>query len=129
VNAAGANLSGLGFHRGSADSFVLTASGLPSSATCLFFQGTSMQSGGAGATFGDGLRCVSGSVTRLANKTAQGGIAAYPEAGDASISVKTGIGPEGGVRDYQVWYRNADPAFCTPSSYNLTNGFHAVWIP
>jgi hypothetical protein len=31
------------------------------------------------------------------------------------------------VRRYQVWYRNA-AAFCTPDTYNLTNGFEVTWL-
>jgi hypothetical protein len=31
-----------------------------------------------------------------------------------------------GTRSYQVWYRNA-AAFCTPSTFNLTNGTSIVW--
>lgn len=129
VNANGASLSGAGFHRAVVDTFVLTASGMPANASCLFFQGSSQANGGNGVTFGDGLRCVAGNVVRLAAKTAQGGVATYPEGGDASISTKGGIGATGGVRDYQAWYRNADPTFCSASTFNLTNGFEAVWLP
>jgi hypothetical protein len=27
---------------------------------------------------------------------------------------------------YQLWYRNA-AAFCTPSTFNLTNGLDVTW--
>jgi hypothetical protein len=30
------------------------------------------------------------------------------------------------VRMYQVWYRNA-AAFCTSSTFNLSNGYRVVW--
>jgi hypothetical protein len=33
-----------------------------------------------------------------------------------------------GVRHYQVWYRNA-ALFCTPSTFNLTNGTSVNWAP
>ena len=33
-----------------------------------------------------------------------------------------------GLRTYQVWYRNA-AAFCTPSTFNLTNGWETTWMP
>jgi hypothetical protein len=129
LNANGANLSGTGFHRAIADSFVITATGMPTNASCLFFQGTTQASSGNGAVFGDGLRCVAGTVVRLGAKSAQGGTASYPGANDPTISTKGGITAIGGVRDYQVWYRNADPTFCTPSTFNLTNGLEAVWLP
>jgi hypothetical protein len=29
---------------------------------------------------------------------------------------------------YQVWYRNAS-AFCTPATFNLTNGLRVTWVP
>jgi hypothetical protein len=31
-----------------------------------------------------------------------------------------------GTRTYQVWYRNA-AAFCTISTFNLTNGIELSW--
>ena len=77
----------------------------------------------------DGLRCVVGTIVRIATRIASGGTANHPEAGDASISTKGGIGPDGALRRYQVWYRNADPRFCTPSTFNLTNGYEVVWLP
>jgi hypothetical protein len=33
-----------------------------------------------------------------------------------------------GVRTYQAWYRNA-AAFCTASTFNLTNGVQLTWGP
>jgi hypothetical protein len=33
-----------------------------------------------------------------------------------------------GTRTYQVWYRNA-AAFCTASTFNLTNGWRTTWGP
>jgi hypothetical protein len=34
----------------------------------------------------------------------------------------------GGTREYQCWYRNA-AAFCTASTFNLTNGLEILWQP
>jgi hypothetical protein len=34
----------------------------------------------------------------------------------------------GTVRDYQVWDRNS-ALFCTPSTFNLTNGSGVTWMP
>ncbi|MBL8861006.1 MAG: hypothetical protein JNK02_03260 [Planctomycetes bacterium] len=108
-----------------ADSFGLQAFNLPGSTTCLFFQGTS--SSPAGVPFGDGLRCVAGTVTRIAAKTAASGIATYPEPGDLPISVKGLVPAVGAERAYQVWYRNA-AAFCTPSTFNVSSGIRVRWL-
>jgi hypothetical protein len=53
------------------------------------------------------------------------GASQYPTAGDPSISVK-GLVTAPGSRTYQVWYRNA-AAFCTASTFNLTNAVAATW--
>jgi hypothetical protein len=39
-----------------------------------------------------------------------------------------GADTAGSVRTYQCWYRNA-ASFCTPSTFNLTNGWQATWAP
>jgi hypothetical protein len=126
VNAVGANLASSGSASIANDTFVLTGSGMPSS-SALYFQGTAQTASGAGAVFGDGLRCAGGTVTRLGTKTNIGGTSSYPQAGNLSISVKGG-NAAGNVRDYQCWYRNA-AAFCTPSTFNLTNGMEITWAP
>jgi hypothetical protein len=96
--------------------------------SALYFQGSAQVAGGNGATFGDGLRCAGGTIIRLGTKTNVGGTSQYPEAGNASVSVR-GMNTAGSVRDYQVWYRNAAPAFCTPSTFNLTNAVELTWQP
>jgi hypothetical protein len=109
-----------------ADTLVLHGDQMPNSAV-LFFQGTGQQAGGAGSIFGDGLRCASGLVARLGTKLNVGGASSYPAAGDAPISVRGGVTAPG-VRTYQCWYRNAAP-FCTPSPFNVTNGWQVTWAP
>jgi len=94
----------------------------------LFFQGTTPVAAGAGSVFGDGLRCAGGTVQRLATKPAAGGAAAYPGALDPPISVRGALPPSGGTRHYQAWYRNAAD-FCTPSTFNLSNGWTVDWLP
>lgn len=124
VFAQGANLAGAGTASISADTVVLTTTSTPNSSV-LFFQGTAQQSGGSGVVFGDGKRCAAGSVIRLGTKTALGGSAQYPVGPDLSISVR-GLVTAPGVRTYQGWYRNA-AAFCTVSTFNLTNGCEITW--
>jgi hypothetical protein len=75
--------------------------------------------------FGDGLRCASGTIVRLKTVVNAGGASQYPEVGDPSVSIKGTIATPG-TRTYQVWYRNA-AAFCTPSTFNLTNGVEVAW--
>ncbi len=110
----------------SADTWVLHASGMPNS-FALYFQGTALENGGNGSVLGDGVRCVSGNIVRLGTKNNVAGASQYPEPGNLSISVK-GFVTTPGLRTYQVWYRNA-AVFCTPSTFNLTNGWQVNWIP
>ncbi len=121
VNAAGANLAATGNAIVGSDTLVLTGSGMPGTATALYFQGNAQIS----VVFGDGLRCVATNIVRLGTKTNAGGTSAYPAPGDLSISVRGGCSA-GDVRNYQCWYRNA-ASFCTPATFNLTNGVNVVW--
>ncbi len=122
VNVNGGNLASTGNASVSADTFVLQGSGMPNS-SALYFQGTTQIS----VVFGDGLRCVGGTVIRLGTKNNVAGASSYPNAGDQSVSVR-GMVPSGATRDYQCWYRNA-AAFCTASTFNLTNGLDVTWAP
>jgi hypothetical protein len=122
----GGKLQATGMASLSNDSVVLRGSQMPNS-FALYFQGTSQQAGGMGAVFGDGLRCASGSIARLATKSNAGGLSQYPEPGDASVSVRGNV-TGAGTREYQVWYRNP-AAFCTASTFNLTNGLQLNWVP
>jgi hypothetical protein len=124
VNANGGLLAATGNASVSADTLVVTGSGMPNAAV-LYFQGTQTVGGGAGTVFGDGLRCAQAIVIRLGSKINAGGASHYPESGDATISVR-GVDAPGDVRFYQAWYRNA-AAFCTPSTFNLTNGLQVTW--
>jgi hypothetical protein len=105
---------------------VITATSMPNS-SALYFQGTARTNGGAGAIFGDGLRCAGGAVVRLGTKINAGGTSSYPSGADVHIGIK-GANSAGGVRDYQVWYRNA-ASYCTPSTFNLSNGLETTWTP
>jgi hypothetical protein len=121
-STGGGKLEGSGTPQISADTVVLNATQLPSGTTALFFQGATALSGIA---FGDGLRCAGGTTIRLGTKVANGGACSYPGAGDPSVSVKGQI-TSLGTRYYQTWYRNA-AAFCTASTFNLTNGLSILW--
>jgi hypothetical protein len=123
---AGGALRASGVTTLSGDTLVLHGTSLTNS-SALYFQGTSVLGGGSGVVFGDGLRCVSGTIVRLGTKMSTGGASQYPTTGDASVSVRGAV-PPGVTRHYQVWFRNA-AAFCTPSTFNLTNGLSIHWSP
>ena len=91
----------------------------------LYVQGTGQVNGGLGVTFGDGLRCVGGIVVRLKVLANAGGASHYPRAGDPSVSAQGQINVPG-VRNYQVWYRDA-ASFCTSQTFNLSNGWSVTW--
>jgi hypothetical protein len=106
------------------DTLSLVGTAMPDS-SALYFQGTTPL--GLGTLFGDGLRCAGGTIARLGTKLNAGGASHYPDAGDASVSVR-GACTAGATRVYQAWYRNAAP-FCTSSTFNLTNGLRLSWLP
>ncbi len=122
----GGKLTGSGSASIFFDTLLLSGTGMPNS-SALYFQGTGQAGAGAGAQFGDGLRCASGTVVRLGTKANAGGASQYPAAGDLSVSAR-GMVLAPGTRTYQVWYRNA-AAFCTADTFNLTNGWRTVWSP
>jgi hypothetical protein len=127
ATVVGARLDGNGVASLTQDSFVLDGSGMPA-IPVLYFQGTAQASGGAGAVFGDGLRCAAGTVTRLAVKqNSPGGTSHYPAAGDLPISMRGQIPVVGGTRTYQCWFRSI-PGQCG-SGFNLSNGVEVTWIP
>jgi hypothetical protein len=121
----GGRLRGLGVPTVAADSMVLEAQDL-SGNVCVFFQGDGQS---APSAIDDGLGCVAGALIRLGTKSVVGATAIYPGPGDLSVSVKGAVGPLGGTRYYQAFYRNAAPAFCPPATTNRTNGLIIVWSP
>lgn len=124
----GAQLVASGTPSVATDNVVLQVTNMPPGASCLFFQGTAKHADGYGGPFGDGLRCVSGTVVRLWTKSNVGGVASFPAAGEPRVAARGLIGSAGGLRFYQAWYRNA-ASFCLPSTFNLTNGFQIYWFP
>jgi plastocyanin len=122
-----ARLRALGTPSIANDTFVLSMSGTTEGGSVLLFQGTTQVNGGAGALFGDGLRCAGGSVLRLGIETIAFGYTTYPQAGDLTVSVKGAI-TAGQTRTYQAWYRDA-PSTCTSAHYNTSNGLSVLWQP
>ncbi len=124
----GANLTASGTASISADTLVIQGSGMSSVGGVLYFQGTGQQAGGAGLAFGDGLFCAGGTIVRLGVKFNVGGASQFPGVGDPSLSIQGLVTIPGTVQNYQGWYRDST-AFCTPATFNLTNGVTATWGP
>jgi hypothetical protein len=129
----GAMLTGAGNADLSADSVVLTSTGEKPTATSIFLQGTSANFNGV--AFGQGVRCVSGTLKRLYTHAAVGGVVSAPVGSDPSIHVRSAalgdtIDP-GSSRYYMVYYR--DPTVlggCSAgSTFNATQGGAYCWAP
>ena len=90
----------------------------------LFFQGQTKLNGGNGLPFGDGLRCVGGTIVRLQVRTAS-------FLGDAhstlTIPIAGGVSP-GDTRRYQWWYRDSSGSPCG-SGFNTSNAVEIQWVP
>ena len=115
----------------SADTVVFTATGELPSALSVLFQGNATI---FPAIYGDGLRCVSGTLKRLYTKSAVGGAVVAPQGGDPSVSSRSSaLGDTitgGSTRYYQIQHRDPNPAFCpmpTGSTFNISNGISIVW--
>lgn len=127
-STGGGRLDASGMPVVTSDSLSLVASGLPAAGTAILFQGTNtLGASNLGVVFGDGLRCAGGSVTRLASHAVVSGSSSFgAAAGEPQLSTLGAIPSTGGVRFYQVWFRNA-AAYCTSSTFNLTHGLEIVW--
>lgn len=105
------------------DDVVLTAYGERPSALSIVLQGPSKST--AGLPFGDGVRCVTGTLKRLYTRIAAGGTLTAPEGAELSIRNRSAaLGdpiPSPGVRYYQVWYRDG------PGHFNITSALQIDW--
>jgi len=124
VDAAGALLTTSGTPSLTNDTLALVGTRMTNS-NALYFQGSAFQV--TPVAYGDGMRCVVGSVVRLGTRTNVAGSSSLPSAGGTPISVAGGVTAPG-LRYYQIIYRD-NGAFCTPSSFNAANGVSVVWTP
>ena len=113
----------------SPDSVVLVTSGELPTALSIFLQGPGVSSGGI--IFGDGVRCVSGSLKRLYVKAASSGSVSAPQGADPSITARSAalgdpIAP-GSTRYYSVYYRDSNASFCPPATFNTSNAVSILW--
>ena len=105
------------------DDLRFTGHDLPPGKPSLLFAGTNSIAGGAGIVFGDGVRCVGGSVVRLGVKNANANGLAFWGPGLAPAG---GWNP-GDTRHFQVWYR--DPLGPCGSTFNITSSVRALFVP
>jgi phosphodiesterase/alkaline phosphatase D-like protein len=123
VNPAGAALAATG----SGGTLVLTSSGELPSALSILVQGSASLP--AGVPFGDGIRCVGGSLKRLYVHNAVGGVVALPQGTDLPVQSRSAqLGDvilSGTTRYYQVYYR--DPAGSGAQGFNVGNALSISW--
>ena len=129
----GAILSASGTAYLSADSLVFTTSGERPTATSILLQGSALAP--AGIVYGQGVRCVGGTLKRLFTKTAVAGSITAPDfgAGDPTVSARSAAKGDviqpGESRWYLVYYR--DPTVlggCPASStFNATQTGRVDW--
>jgi N-acetylneuraminic acid mutarotase len=124
-NASGGNLSSTGTASIASDTLSLVGTGMVTVSPCSYFQGTTQTS----VAFGDGLRCASGALIRLGQKfNDAAGASSYPVGAELPIHIK-GMVAAGNTRTYQTIYRDANPTFCIPFTFNTTNGLFVAWAP
>jgi len=132
-STGGAMLTAAGNAALSSDTVVINAIGEKPTATSILLQGDNLNA--TGTVFGQGIRCVAGSLKRLYVKNAVGGAVTMPGAGDPTITARaTALGDTlagGSVRYYGIYYR--DPivlgACAASSTFNITNQASVTWNP
>jgi Tol biopolymer transport system component len=132
-STGGAALAASGIAYLSMDTLFFTTSGEKPTATSVVLQGTALAA--SGLVFGQGVRCIGGTLKRLYTKTAIGGSITAPDAFDVPVSQQSAalgdrISP-GQSRWYLVYYR--DPIVlggCAASStFNATQTGRIDWSP
>jgi hypothetical protein len=109
-----------------ADSLAFSAAEMPPGTAATLFQGSSSS---APLPLGDGLFCVTGSLTRLGTRFAPTGTTGWPVPNTDSLSVSGFVSPAGGDYFYQAIYRDAVPTHCTSATFNLTSAQRVTWTP
>jgi hypothetical protein len=116
----------------SPDTIVLSVTDEMPSAFTIFLQGDVQLTNTL--HFGDGLRCVGGTLKRLYAHNASGGAVHAPDAGAGDLPITTRsaalgdpIAP-GSTRYYQTYYRDPSASFCPSPMGNTFNASNAVAI-
>ena len=127
----GATLAGSGNAHLAADTLLFTTSGEKPTATSIVLQGTARSF--AGSVFGQGVRCVAGTLKRLYVKNAVAGSISAPAGGDAHVAARSaalGDPIQAGTRRYYgVYYR--DPSVlggcAATDTFNVTAQLDVFW--
>ncbi len=120
----GSRLVNLGGVSCALDDALLSASDLPLNRPGIFYMGTEMKNGGAGAPFGAGLRCLSGQLKRFGVQNS-GASGSMQRAGIVALS--NGLITPGSNWYFQVWHRDS-LAGCS-KQFNLSNGWWITFTP
>ena len=122
VASTGALLTATGVASISADTVTCTCTDLTGPG--LFFSATGVL--GTPVAFGDGILCAAVGIVRMGVVFPTGNSASYPGGLTPNpVHVAGGIAAPGTFH-FQCWYRDA-VSFCTPATYNLSNGLAMVW--
>jgi Tol biopolymer transport system component len=133
AGTGGAILTGSGTPSLAADTVHFTSSGeLPTSTSVLLSGPTPVNP----VNYGDGLRCVGGTLKRLYTHSAAGGVVTMPQGTDLSVSARSAAQGDplsvGSTRIYQVYYRDPSSTYCaspTGGTFNISNALAVVWGP
>jgi hypothetical protein len=127
----GALLSMTGSPSLNADDVQFTCSGEKPAALSFVLQGATQI---GPASYGDGLRCIAGTLKRLYVRNASSGVVVAPLSGELSVSAQSAaLGSPitvGTSRYYQVAYRDPSPTFCvapTGGTLNISNAIRIDW--
>jgi hypothetical protein len=132
-NTGGATLGSNGLPSLTIDSVHLIAAGEKPTATSVFLQGTTQIP--SGLPFGQGVRCVGGTLSRLYVHNALAGTVSAPVGTDSSISVRSAalghvIAPDETLY-YMVYYRDPIVLGGCPmtATFNATEALAITWSP
>ena len=114
-----------------ADSVVLSTASTPSGVLSIVLQGDALIA--SGVPFGEGVRCVGGSLTHLRAESAVGDGIVYPDGGETPIAAQSAalgdpIAP-GTTRWYQVAYRDPSLPCAGEPNFNVTQALEVAWGP
>ena len=131
ASTGGAILAAAGVASLANDTLALSSTGELPSVLSIFLQGDVAITG---VTFGDGVRCAGGALSRLYVHNAAAGVVSAPIAGDLSIHARSAalgdVLSAGSPRYYQTYYRDPVLAFCSSPSgntWNISSGVTVTW--
>jgi len=124
--SSGAKMIGTGLPIVTADTLVLTTTGLEPGCTCLYFQADNDLS--PGLVWGSGLRCAGGNPKRLQTCLAD---ASGVSSTSTEISTAAGNVTVGSTKYYQCWYSTTvnPPCGSGTGAFNSSNGYAVTWSP